>query len=321
MDEKQMDVQQLSATLESIADEVEVSPVPLRTIKASQRPRWRGPMLVAASVVVVAGAAFGATAGVQWWQDGQRVTSLGGEITLTPDTSEPDVLPTPGTAAAPSSGAASRLVGIGEVALEVPRDWTTNDTRCGTPQSNTVVIDTTDRCDAVMPRPEGVESIEVQPLQAVVDLVGEPVREETLLGVPAVRWDTECHESAPPINGARYCRASVWLQGDLDVRFSATAATAERADELLSTITRMKGQVGLMGPADFARFDLRMSEKSDTEVADAYVAHLRGQGLAVSFGTERGPQDPATTIRVSPEPGTVLPRGARVEVTLGPPSD
>lgn len=317
-----MDERELSTALEEIADEIVVSEVPLQQIKESRqdaRRSWRTPLLAAAAVALVAG--VGVPVGLSWWQDHGHVSNMPGEVTLGPDQGlggGPDEGPTDGLDVAPGA----RLVGIGQVAIEVPAGWGTNQSRCFTPQRSTLVIDSTDFCFAYIPRQAGIETVEVQPLQAVADLLGEPVHEETFLGVDTTRWETTCSDNeyhvrkfdAEPV---QVCTAQVWLHGDDDVQFRATAATVERAEELLATIRRVPGHIGLVGPADFTRYDLRMSEKSTAEVADAYVAHLRNQGLDAILRTEGDPQDPAATIQVSPEPGTLLLPGVRVKVTLG----
>lgn len=307
MDERELvDEDRLSAALEAIADSVEVSAVPLREIKAPDatgRRSWRALVLAAAAVVAVVG--VGIPTGLAWWEDQQRATTMPGEVaTPSPD----DLDEVTGLEVAPGA----RLVGIGQVAIEVPAHWGTNDTRCGRPQRSTLVIDTAIGCH-VVPRTQGIETIEMHPLKVVVDLVGEPVHAATFLGVDATRWETTCHDSA---RGVRVCTAQVWLHADDDVHVSATAATPERAEELLSTLRRTPLHVGLVGPTDFTRY-APGSRRSITEVAGTYIEHLRAQGLDPVLRTEAAPDDPGTTITVSPAPGTVLERGARVTVTLG----
>ncbi len=61
-------------------------------------------------------------------------------------------------AAAPEG---TRLVGVGSVAIAVPRSWATNAMQCGTPREDTVVIDVAavERC--LSPRPRDVDSVAI----------------------------------------------------------------------------------------------------------------------------------------------------------------
>src|SRR6478735_1435860 len=60
----------------------------------------------------------------------------------------------------------NRMTVVGAAAaaavIAVPESWGTNDTKCGTPQEDTVVIDQGYICQALIPRPVNVESVTVR---------------------------------------------------------------------------------------------------------------------------------------------------------------
>lgn len=215
-----------------------------------------------------------------------------------------------------------RWVGRGHAAVLVPSEWKTNDTRCGTPQSDTVVVDVGATCMALVPRPSGVESIT---LWESPDLESKPdaAREVTVNGVEATAWDATCEPLEQFVApGSRspapeeICTAFLWVETD-SVQFVAQAATAERAEELLSTVRSDPRLSALPGPNAFwLREQDRDPEADDKQFGARYVRSLRGLGFEVDVVREVGDMD-GWVIGTDPEPGTMVKPGTQVTVTIG----
>ena len=164
-----------------------------------------------------------------------------------------------------------------------------------------------------------MESIRIEPLETVVDLVGEPTREETFLGVEATRWETTC---AQHYDKVRICTAAVWLHGGDDVKFTAEAATKERAEELLSTITRVTGVEAIPGPNAFHAREGSGDDQGPSASGQAYLDALAAVGATVKVENQDMPGvTPGTVLGVWPQPGTFIKPGDLVTVTTVAPQD
>ena len=140
-----MDAQQLMDRLEERAAEIPVGPPPLGLMRTRARRRRQGRMAVLASAAAVAAIAAGLT-----WQG----IGGAGDDSRTPVASEgpsdPDL---------PPDG--YRYVGVGDLVAAVPQSWTRNETNCGTPTADTVIIDPGPTCMMLVPRPADVDSLKV----------------------------------------------------------------------------------------------------------------------------------------------------------------
>lgn len=273
----------------------------------SRRTTW---LVVAALLVAVFGA------GGAWWAS--RDDADPGPVPEQPQPSE-----TAGTISdALRDQPDGRWVGRGHTAVLVPSEWTTNDTRCGTPQSHTVVVDVGAICLAQVPRPAGVESIT---LWESPDLESKPDagREVTLNGVEARVWEATCRPleqleapGSPSAAPEELCTAHLWVEADA-VQFVAEAATAERADELLSTVRSDPRLRALPGPNAFwLREQDRDPEADDKRFGARYVRSLRTLGFAVKVERKAGDMD-GWVVGTDPKPGTMVEPRAQVTVTIG----
>lgn len=100
----------------------------------------------------------------------------------------------PGTpVASPESDlapAGMRLVGLAGAAVAVPQEWATNAHTCGTPISDTVVIDLGPVLACAAPRPAGVDSVEVTSWAPRSGFTADETFE--IDGVSALRQSTAC---------------------------------------------------------------------------------------------------------------------------------
>lgn len=210
----------------------------------------------------------------------------------------------PAATATPAPG--FRLVGFGDIAIEVPEAWRTNHLRCGTPVKDTVAIDVGGVRSCLIPRPKGVESVSVfqgrpgYPFAAATDV--------TIDGRTAARERTRCARE----EGTRVCRGTVYFPAENLVFGAASSTAAEKVDEILGRIRVLPGRVGVPGHReDFG---------TDAELADgAYATALRAAGLVPEVVEERRPGLPAGyVLAAEPPPGTMLRPGDTVRVTVVP---
>ena len=99
-----------------------------------------------------------------------------------------------GDTADPAPAAGTRLLGLNHAAVEVPDSWATNESSCGTPMVDTVVVDVAASPLCYVPRPRGVESIQLEEARPgdfkadeTVEIDG--VRAEDDSVVDLVAWD------------------------------------------------------------------------------------------------------------------------------------
>lgn len=275
--------------LEQAADRTAVGPAPLESIRAGAARRRRRRALVlagasaAAVVAVIAGSALVAS-------------------TAPPQTPRPPVTtdrPTPGLHG-------MRLVGLGHLAIAVPEEWDTNRTRCGTPMKDTVVINVGVIETCAIARPEGVESVEL--------VQGEPrfdfTADSTVLvdGVEGQRQSTTCTRET--LGGVRVCSGTVYF-AEHGTWFRAESSTGrEDIDRILGRIRVVSDKVGV--PA-FQPLAVNAQGRS----GEKYSARLADQGFEVEVQTRRiSAGKPGYVLGASPAPGTMLPPGATVTITV-----
>jgi hypothetical protein len=275
--------------LERAADRTAVGPAPLESIRAgaAQRRRRRALALAGASAAAV----FAVIAG------SVLVTS-----TAPSQTPRPSVT-TDGPAPGPQG---TRLVGLGNLAIAVPERWDTNRTRCGTPMKDTVVINVGAVETCAIARPEGVESVEL--------VQGEPrfdfEADSTILvdGVEAQRQSTTCTRET--IGEVRVCSGTVYF-AERKTWFRAESSTGrEDVDRILDRIRVVSDKVGV--PA-FQPLAVNAQGRS----GEKYAARLAEQGFEVEVQTRRiSAGKPGYVLDASPAPGTMLPPGSTVTITV-----
>jgi hypothetical protein len=280
---------QLTEILERAGEQVDVGPPPieaLRTGAARRRRRrtWAWSAVTVAAVVAVIGATTVLSRGFHG-ADPQPPVASGstGEI--------------PG---------GTRLVGLGHAAIAVPKNWGTNQLKCGTPTTDTVVVDfgITTLCLG-LPR-AGVESVEVVRGKPKPDYLADESTE--IDGVPAERQRTTC--SPGPINQVPVCSGTVFIPS-LDVAFQAMSSTsAEEVDRILARIVIVPDLVGVPG--------YRTIDRNGHQLLGAdYAELLKEAGLKAEFRTRKSPSYPAGMIfSGSPAPGTMVAPGTPVTITV-----
>ena len=280
---------QLTEILERAGAQVNVGPPPIETLRtgAARRRRRRTWAWSAVSVAAVV-AVIGAT----------TVLSRGSHGV---DPQPPVASGSPG-----EIPGGTRLVGLGHAAIAVPKNWGTNQVMCGTPRTDTVLVDfgIATYCMG-LPR-AGVESVEVVRGRPKTDF---RVDESTKIdGVPAQRQRTTCSQG--PINKVTVCSGTVFIPS-LDVSFRATSATsAEEVDRILGRIVIVPDLVGVPGS--------RTIDRNGHQLLGAdYAELLKEAGLKAEFLTRKSPSYPAGTIfSGSPAPGTMVAPGTPVTITV-----
>jgi hypothetical protein len=158
-----------------------------------------------------------------------------------------------------------------------------------------------------MSRPEGVESVDVGPGRPTIfDLTADEIIE--IDGVRAERRHTTC--AVGNFYKVRTCSGGVRIPS-LDTWFWAESSTsAEEVDRILERITIVPDQVGV---PDFSS----MATNGRRPTGDMYADALRKLGLKPTIRTIKSPSyTPGQLWAVSPVPGTMLPVGATVVLTV-----
>lgn len=281
-----MDAQQLIDRLEQRAAEIPVGPPPLELMRTRARRRRQGRVAVLASAAAVAAIA----AGLAWQADGGAT-----------DGSRPSVASeAPGDPDAPPQG--YRYVGVGNLVAAVPQGWATNETNCGTPIADTVVIDLGPTCRMLVPRPADVDSLTVDPDFVDVDTNGYAEVEvggEKALRSPVRRLDD-----------GTFWQSLIVL--DADVSFVAESSSADGeavVDGILDTVTLLTEHVTVPGFQDFAYGG------GPGSMADAYVRHLERLGLLAEVVTRhQDGLDAGTVLDTMPSVGSVVAPGDTIRV-------
>lgn len=261
----------LNTLLEERVADVPVGAPPIDAMRAAVRRR-RSRMTVLGAVAAVAAIAAG---GVVWQQ-------------LDAPDAQPPVASDP-PADTPPDG--YRYVGIGTAVIAVPEDWGTNDTECGTPMSDTVVIDQGVICMALIPRPASVESVEIAASRIM------PPGAET--------WSTFELDGQPALRSpVKQSRASVFIPG-LRALFTAESSSADAdatVERLLDGITILQDHTTVPGYALLER--------------DAYLAQLQELGLAAEVVVEGRKVGKGFVLATDPAVGSVVSPGDTVTVTV-----
>ncbi len=294
----------ISELLDRIGERTPVASPPTAAMVAdAARLRRRrtgvGVIVAAASIVAVVGGAA-------------AVSSLGGEDDRQGNGDVAPATDGPTTTAIPDG---MRLVGIRSVGIAVPEEWGTNKTRCGTPTKDTVIVDEGVVCLALVPRPADVESVKLY--EGRWFEFGE---EEVTIngfeqnGLSGQRIATTCAEGGQ-FGDEPTCRSAVYLP-DQDVTFIAESSSAdarEKVDQILSRIQPIPdGLVAVPGTSEIL-YGRNGQENSGT----LYTSLLQESGLQVTIVAElRAAMTPDFILGVEPGPGTVLPAGSEVTITV-----
>ena len=284
----------LSALLENAGDAVPVGPVPLESIvRAARRTRLRRRV----------GAALGAAAVVAAAVVGTALVTSG-----SPSAEAPQPVVTPD---------GMRLVGIGHAAIAVPDDWGTNDTTCGRPMHDTVIIDegSVGLCLYVGgSRTSTPDSVRIETHSPLSTLL---VANFEIDGVAAQRSAPRCTPAGQAgrqlVPYPSYCSATLYVPSE-NAYFTAESRTVDEVDAILGRIRVLPDLIAVPGFQTFPHPGVR-------DGATAYVEALRGLGLDVEVRAEPRPDVPRKDVRATdPAPGTMLRPGNHVTVTeLVPP--
>ena len=276
----------LTDLLERAADRVSVGPAPVSTMVgvASRARRRRTVTAVVAGATAVVAVA---------------VTSA---VLSPPEAQPPMSSPAPGPAVPPDG---MRFVGIGHAAIAVPEEWGTNETRCGTPQHDTVVIDASVIPACSFRRPNSVESVELTAGSRRFDFATD--REISIDGVSADRQATTCADWG---DSREVCNGTVYIPS-LNVGFRAESSTgAAEVDQILEQIRVLPGLVAVPGIESVNMFRQRTA-------VDRYEVALQAAGLEAEVRATRRPHLTAGYITgLEPEVGTMVPPGSTVIVTV-----
>jgi hypothetical protein len=276
----------LSELLELSAERVHVGPPPTETMVASARRRqqyrnWAlvGVSTAVAAVIVVTFAAFGPD---------RAAAPAPPQPVASPDVTRP-----PGT----------RLVGIGHIAVAVPKQWATNRTYCGTPQKDTVVIDqpVVEACAA--PRPTGVDSVTLTQGRPHDGVSASPAQ---VSGVAVRQAPIACSENFGP---GVLCTGSIYVPSE---NVSIVVASGRRpvVERLLEDVYVMPARIAVPG---FMLYSVRAQEKS----GQRYVRALRELGLRPDVRLTGDSGWPSGFVSgVSPRVGTMLRPGDTVTVEV-----
>ncbi|MEU4293990.1 PASTA domain-containing protein [Kribbella sp. NPDC026596] len=281
----------LTELLERTGDQTAVGPPPLDALRAgaARRRHRRTAAWSAVSALTVAAVIGGTTL---------LATQGSGDPSPPVATATPGLVP-----------AGMRLVGLGHAAIAVPKNWGTNELTCATPKKDTVLIDVGAVTLCGMPRPVGVESLELgRGVPQVFDFHAEETLE--IDGVRAERQRTTCSDEGNFLGQGTICTGAVFIPS-LDVWFLAESSTnAEEVDRMLGRIVVEPDLVGVPGYRAIDR-----DGKQPT--GEDYAPLLEQAGLKAEFRTRKSPGYPAGTIFTAvPAPGTMVAPGATVTITV-----
>ena len=289
---------QLTTLLDRLGRDIDVSPAPMpELLETGGRLRRRH------SALRIAGATTAVAA----------LTVAGGLIARD-DAPTPNVAKDVGNTAAaggPLQAAPvsfppnTRLVGVNNAIIAVPESWSTNEAQCGTPQANTVVINTSWYASCVAGRPDGVASLEVRAIEALPSYPDFGDATETRIdGAAALLTPQVCGASDLP---SSLCTQSLYIESQ-DAFFQVQAHEASVIDDILGSVHVVTDMAGVP-----------VSDNSDLgrQTGAAFIAAAEALGLQVdvAYG-HRPPLREGEIIDVQPPTGTVLEPGDTVHVTL-----
>ncbi len=275
-----MNEAKLSELLEQAGERTAVSPPPIDAMRsgATRRRRRRTAVWSAAGTALAVAAVIGAS------------TALTNNDAIPPQ--QPPVAANP----VPEG---MRLVGLGHVAIAVPKEWETNKTKCGTPMVDSVIVDPGSVPYCFVKRPEGVDSVEIGPLPE------KPAKPNAEIdGVPVARQSLGCTLVG---NAPNFCSASVQFPS---LGFTVTAASYDKAMKPERFLEKIRMLPDLTGVPGFRSQDLETSQAK-------YAAALKRYGLVPTVVSKKAPGVPKGWVTaVSPAPGTMVPNGSTVTVTI-----
>jgi len=283
--------------MESAGDRVKAGPPPIQQMLAqAARDRRRRALKVtlssaAATTAVIGGAAY---------------------LWLPRESADPRVPADPQPPVASDSAfvapAGTRLVGLDHAVIEVPSEWGTNATGCGTPMADTVVIDARGIPACGVGRPAGVESVEIWQGEPRFDFKADERIE--IDGVMAERQTTTCQPAGGPFGSARTCVGTVYFPS-LGVSFRTESSTsAAEVDRILEWIGIIPDRVGVPG---YQSITLNRQGRAE----ETYVSALRKLELIADVRTQKVPGSTAgIVLDVSPAPGTMVKPGDVVTLTV-----
>ena len=279
----------LTELLERAGEQVKVGPPPIESLRtgAARRRRRRTWAWSAVGVAAV-------------------VTVIGGTAVFTRGSQVADPRPPVASGSPGAVPGGTRLVGLGHAAIAVPKSWGTNQLTCGWPRTDTVVVDYGIRMLCMSPPRAGVESVEIALGRPNPDYRADETIE--IDGVPAERERTTCSQGS--FSNVTVCSGTVYIPS-LDVAFQATASTsADELDRILARIVIVPDLVGVPG--------YRTPDRTGHQTLGAqYAERLKAAGLKAELRTRKSTGARAGTIvSGSPEPGTMVPLGTTVTVTV-----
>ncbi|MFW6775624.1 hypothetical protein ACOACO_15175 [Nocardioides sp. CPCC 205120] len=225
--------------------------------------------------------------------------------------------------AAPEPGVAPagmRLVGVGDLVVPVPEEWSTDRHFCGTPMGDTVLTDQGGTCLAFAARPADVTAVELFEDADRLDQ-GRDGRARPEPGDDGLRrWPVHCDGAAGSFgagSATTFCTADVASPATGSVRVTSSLTDV---DEARATV---EGVVAAIRPrsGDEAIVPARpLSVPGIAESQDrggAYAEAVRSAGLSAEVVEKRAvPARDGQFVDVSVEPGTVLARGTAVEIQV-----
>lgn len=274
----------VTALIEQRAGAFEVGPAPMGTlhqrIRRAKRRRNLGMVAagVAATVAVVGGVVVREIATDS---GSTTIADSGATPDATPETPTPDPTPAPG----------QRLVAVGGVSIAVPAEWSTDDTRCGTALSNTVILTPSlNACGTFMPADttsvtltlsEGRSAPSEPPLGSV------PVTVDGLGFDRIDRCAPQVIEGfGPPgdAGSATMCTTSLLpIESGTAITVQSTIAPERTAltfiDSLIGSMTALNGAIGVPP----------IPAPSDQGAVEEYVGVLRGLGLSPEVAVRDDP--------------------------------
>ncbi len=279
-----MNESKLSELLEQAGERTAVSPPPIDVMRsgATRRRRRRTAVWSAAGTAVAVAAVIGAS------------------TALTNNGTTP--VPQPPVAANPVPEG-MRLVGLGHVAVAVPKEWSTNKLKCGTPTEDTVIVDPGAQGYCHLRRAAGIESVELGPLPE------KPTKPNAQIdGVPVAKQPGACTDIGS-LKGKKvnFCSASVQIPS---LKLTITAAVQGEGTEPARMLEQIWIVPDLTGVPGFQSLELETSQAK-------YVAALKDYGLVPTIVSKPASGMPKGAVTaVSPAPGTMVANGSTVTVTV-----
>lgn len=293
--------------VKSLAESIQIGDPPTSAIlaQAGKHRRIRGVIATLAVVVAASGVGVGVHALSAPAAVPVVAATPAADPTRDPTPRQPGT-PTPSTTSeGPQLPDGHRWVGMNGAMIAVPNSWATNDEHCGTPQSDTVLIDVGPVRGCLASQGKNIDSVAIFAGSPGDPADGTQRVKVSVNGLTAVRTTTVC--AMPYGTTPDRCVASLYLPS-LDVRFEATSTTSA------ATVDRLLAKVWASG--ELAAVPGFTSLDDDNAVED-YLKTVRAAGLLSTTTTKIVPGLPAGTIlEVKPIPGTMLQPLELVAVTV-----